>query len=121
MKARPWFDYRWLLGVAAVIAALAVASLAAGQFSGNGASAEDRAVVTCRAVLAAAVTDASVDNDLAENALVTELASAITADRQVTLDDAIAELVRTGRELDRARDARVGYEANPNPDCTGGR
>lgn len=69
------------------------------------------AVADCRARLTTNVTDATVDNSLATNALVVALA-------RRTLDDPLVdELERTGTELSAARDLRVGYERDTSVPC----
>lgn len=69
------------------------------------------AVADCRARLTANVTDATVDNSLATNALVVALARRAVDDRLVD------ELERTGTGLSAARDLRVGYESDTSVPC----
>lgn len=75
------------------------------------------AVTRCRSKVAAGVTDAQVDNDLAENQLVVELARSDGADRRAVIAAAITNLDHTGDTLDEARDARNAFEASPTGDC----
>jgi hypothetical protein len=125
--------WKWAVSLSAVVAS---AALVYGQVLADQNSAEDRAVVACRARRAAAVTDAGVDRDIADAALNradaaltlsigAEVGVEVPADAQaLPLAEALALVDRANRDLDTAerdlrtaRDARVAFEDDPTGEC----
>lgn len=108
-----WQDWRWIASTAAVVAAVGLVLFGVSQWRTEQSRTRTNAEQECRSKVAAAMSSAQVNNDVAFN----ELVVALTDPTRRPFTPEIKKITDTGTALVIARDARVAFEEHPTGRC----